>query len=1520
MGESYRGITIEIKGETTKLTKALRSADSAIKQTQSELRRINQALKFDSTSTMLVNAKIDEMGQRSQQTRARLLHLKDMLGKLGNDKNVLKLVNETDNLALATENARARYARVDEQLARIYNSLKPIAAKNEVAFNSKDPFAMVEALKELGLVTDQQYEKILKLKNAHEQANKSLEVHKQALQYKDLTYEIERTEQQLKSYAQAQAALKSSSWDKQRSEIKALNNELDDLSGISKVLKNEFKTLEEAMKFDTDGASNAGEAYKNLGDQVEIAQAKANALKKAIEKLEASGVERSSKSTRELAEAAQKAQKEYEKATSAVTDLAGELQLARERAIELESASGKGSNEYKEQQAHVKALENELKKLVEVQEQASTALNTARGEQELRDLETQAKATAAEVGKLSAEQSNLTAKSNVSNSALKSVGMTAYATVSPAFTQMGYASIDSADQIDSAFRNMKKTVNGTEEDFDNLREAAIEFSRTNAVSADTILNIEAMGGQLGIAVENLEAFGTVVSNLDIATNMDADTIAEKLGQLNGIMPDINDNYEAFGDALVRLGNNMPAQESAIMDITSRIGSMGSIVGMSTPEILAWASAIAATGQGAESAGTAISNTMSDIEGAVASGGDKLQAFADVAGVSAEEFAESWNTNPSEAMLTFVEGLKRIDEEGGSVDGTLQSLGITGVRQKQALQGLTQTCDTLNDALTMSNDAWNGVADEWGEAGDAAREASQKSEGFSGTLQILRNSVDELGYEFGQALIPFMQAATSAIQVFTDVFSGLPQEMKNLVVVLGLLGVVSGPLITGYASLSNVMSEIKKKSAATAAAQKAMAASMSATGTAAATSTTTFGKLTEKVKALGIRSKATAVALNALKAASAIGVAVGLQLAIEGAVNAYTRFKNLEKATTGLDDALNSINSTSAQNGLEALSGSAASTATSIDELIEKQAQLVDSIAERGQEVAANQGMLDGYKSTIDELAGSADLSADDVARLQTAVEGVNSICGSQYEVVQNAAGAWVLMQDGVEQTTEALDKYIEASKRQMEIQALQSSSQEIYTQMTEAQQTLNEAKEEAAKIEQEYNDSLGAQGGVLEEVTRKREEANKKVEEAQALVDGLSSSYDKSTQAQELLAAAGLEGASANMVFAGSCNSLQGALMGASGNSVDFINACDSMGISLESLASTNEGAMTELAYAWDGNVATLLGKANQLGDQLPQETRDAILKSAASMINASPEMVNAAASACNMTNDEFIKFAQEAGLTGEDAINAFVDQMNAGVPDAETAAENVKNGAAAKLEDFKEDAADSGDISLFAQAIATGSSKAAQSAQKVADNAGIPLKSIRDSSYTWGSHLASNFASGIRAGGSLIGGAASFVAQVAASYLRHSIAKKGVFHEGGKGEALWGAHLVENFAKGMVSASSLITSASNTVADNAKDALESVDPDATIQVKAIITEMALANGARLLLSSEAAEMASRARYASALASAVAATNTISNTTTNNNSQTIVYQIGDVHVPENSAGAKALEDFVDWVIENKGAM
>lgn len=1516
MGESYRGLTIRIGGDVSDLSKALKSANGAIRQTQSELKKINQGLKFDSTSTMLINSKINELGQRSQQANTRLTRMKETLNSLKGTA-IEKLAQESNNLALAAENARTRYARVDEELARTYNSLEKVAKANDIAFDRDDIEGSIAALKEQNLITDEQIAKIRELRKAHNEAFDSNEIHKQALQYKDLTIEIQRTEAEVKNYVKAQAALKSSSWDKQRSDVRALKEELDNISGISKILKDEFKTLENAFKINP---GNINDVAKNLSEQMALAEDKADALRKTISKLESSGISDANKSTRQLAEAAQLAEARYEQATQSVTDLAAELQKARENAISLESASGKGSDEYKKQQTQVKELETELKRLIEVQEQAGRALDTAKSEQELNSLKTQLRAATTEAGEFQGKLEGLSKRSGIANSAIKSLGMTAYATVSPAFMSLGYSSVSAADQIDSAFRNMKKTVNGTEQGFDNLRDAAIEFSRTNAVSADTILNIEAMGGQLGIAAENLQDFGEVVSNLDIATNMDAETIAEKLGQLNGIMPDINDNYEAFGDALVRLGNNMPAQESAIMDITSRIGSMGSIVGMTTPEILAWATAIASTGQGSESAGTAISNTMSDIETAVSSGGDKLQAFADVAGMSAEEFATAWNETPSDAMQAFIEGLKRINEEGGSVDGTLQDLGITGVRQKQALQGLTQTCDTLNDSLTMSEDAWNGVGDEWGEAGDAAREASQKSEGFSGALQILKNSAAELGYEIGQAMIPFIEAATTALQVLTDAFKAAPEPIRNLAVVIGLLGVASGPAITTFSSLAEVIKSHKKNSSAASAAQKAMNVELIAGGTAASNTGKKFDKASIKAKALAVQTKAASVAMTAMKVAAGVGAVAGLSVLIDAIMKYAEYASNSEKATRGLVDATKSINTTTAQSNLTGLSNTADNTALSLEELMEKQAQLADTILERNQEVANNSGMLDEYKAVIEELGNKSSLTAEESGKLKTALDGVNSICGTNYELVSNSADGYSIMKDGVEQTTGAISDLIEVQKTQMEIDALNATYQDDYKQRAEAEKTLAEEKRKLLDIENELANSQGKTNEELTALTGEWSAQKDAVKQAQSAYDSANESLSKAEQQSVLLNSSLAENASANLKFAASNDKLKNALMVATGDMSGFIAACDDSGISLENLAATNEGAMIQLAESWDGNITSLLDKADELGDQLPQETRDAILKSASSMINASPSMVSAAASACNMSNAEFIKFAQDAGLSGDDAMRNFVAEMNSGAPDAQTAAQNVKDAALEKLESFKGDASDAGDTSGFSKKIKQGAGSASSASSSVASSAKQPLYSLQFSSSSWGSHLSSNFASGIRNGAGYISDAASYVASVASRILKHSVPKEGPLREGGKGEALWGKHLVENFASGMIASSYLVDEAGRRVAANAKDALDSAITDPTVRVKALITEMSLADGAKLLLPNEASELASRARFASAAASISAANYATSNVTTTNNSQTVVYQIGDITLQEGSDVAKALENFVDLVIDSKGAM
>jgi hypothetical protein len=207
MGESYRGLTIKIGADSSDLSKALRNANSAIRQTQSELKKINQGLKFDSTDTMLISSKINELGQRSQQAQARLAHLRETLKSLKGTQ-VEKLANESQNLALAAENARMRYARIDEELAKTYNALAKVAKENSLAFDRNDIEGSINALKQYGLITDDQISKIKELRQAHNEAFDSNEIHKQALQYKDLTIEIQRAEAEVKNYVSAKRRLR----------------------------------------------------------------------------------------------------------------------------------------------------------------------------------------------------------------------------------------------------------------------------------------------------------------------------------------------------------------------------------------------------------------------------------------------------------------------------------------------------------------------------------------------------------------------------------------------------------------------------------------------------------------------------------------------------------------------------------------------------------------------------------------------------------------------------------------------------------------------------------------------------------------------------------------------------------------------------------------------------------------------------------------------------------------------------------------------------------------------------------------------------------------------------------------------------------------------------------------------------------------------------------------------------------------------------------------------------------------
>lgn len=82
MADRIKGITIEIDGNTTKLTKALEGVNKEIKTTQGQLKDVNKLLKMDPGNMDLLRQKQDLLGKAVGETKDKLSTLKEALKQM----------------------------------------------------------------------------------------------------------------------------------------------------------------------------------------------------------------------------------------------------------------------------------------------------------------------------------------------------------------------------------------------------------------------------------------------------------------------------------------------------------------------------------------------------------------------------------------------------------------------------------------------------------------------------------------------------------------------------------------------------------------------------------------------------------------------------------------------------------------------------------------------------------------------------------------------------------------------------------------------------------------------------------------------------------------------------------------------------------------------------------------------------------------------------------------------------------------------------------------------------------------------------------------------------------------------------------------------------------------------------------------------------------------------------------------------------------------------------------------------
>ncbi|HBE2212098.1 phage tail tape measure protein [Enterococcus faecalis] len=417
---------------------------------------------------------------------------------------------------------------------------------------------------------------------------------------------------------------------------------------------------------------------------------------------------------------------------------------------------------------------------------------------------------------------------------------------------------------ESSFTGVKKTNDEMVDSngkviysYDDLEKALRDLAKELPTSHEEIAKVAEAAGQLGIKTDKVVGFTKTMIDMGESTNMSADTAATSLARFANITQMSQDKFSNLGSAIVDLGNNLATTESEITEMGLRLAGAGKQIGMTEGDIVGFAAALSSVGIEAEAGGSAFSRLMvqmqlatetgveafAPLKQAVAEqgvswesfvhavnwGGKELTAvskqmgiptselkkmykeaskasgsledFANVTGRTSEEFAQLFKSNPSQALIEFIQGLKDSEKHGISAIKVLDDMGITEVRLRDSLLRAANASDVFEGAVKRGNEAFN-------ENTALAEEAGKRYGTTESQLKILRGQLNDVAITFGGPLVAALNSAISAAKPMiealanmAEAFASADPKTQEFILKMAALAASAGPVLKVFGKMT-----------------------------------------------------------------------------------------------------------------------------------------------------------------------------------------------------------------------------------------------------------------------------------------------------------------------------------------------------------------------------------------------------------------------------------------------------------------------------------------------------------------------------------------------------------------------------------------------------------------------------------------------------------------------------------------------------------------------------------------------
>lgn len=299
-------------------------------------------------------------------------------------------------------------------------------------------------------------------------------------------------------------------------------------------------------------------------------------------------------------------------------------------------------------------------------------------------------------------------------------------------------------EISDTLADVRRTAGLTAKEANDLSESLKKIDTRTSLKG--LLTIATIGGQLGIAKNQLGGFTKAVDELAVSLGSElqggAEGIAKSLGVLDNVFGittknggDVERSYNQIGSAILKLGQSGLATGDFLADFGERVGGIAKQSGLSLPTILAYGAVLQENGVSAEVAGSSFKRLLS----ALATNSSKFFSIAKLAdaNLTLKDFNNIVNTDTKRALELFFAGLKKGGSTTIDFNTILKSLKLSGAGVSQSIAALSNNQGVLNERLQQGKSAFD--------------EATLSSEQFKLKNDNLAGSIDKLGNTFDKAV-------------------------------------------------------------------------------------------------------------------------------------------------------------------------------------------------------------------------------------------------------------------------------------------------------------------------------------------------------------------------------------------------------------------------------------------------------------------------------------------------------------------------------------------------------------------------------------------------------------------------------------------------------------------------------------------------------------------------------------------------------------------------------------------------